>query len=152
MELQKDFEDLCASLNGRDVSYLIVGGYALAFHGAPRFTGDIDIFVQPTADNISNLLASLGDFGFKGSLARPEDLLHEGSILELGKQPVQVHIMASISGVSWETAWQSRQPGAYGNTPVNFIGRDAFIANKRAAGRAKDLADIEALGEPGKAE
>jgi hypothetical protein len=152
MELQKDFEDICASLNGRAVNYLIVGGYALAFHGAPRFTGDIDIFVQPTPDNIANLLAALDDFGFKGSTARAEDLLRYGKILELGRQPVQVHIMASISGVSWETAWESRQPSAYGRVPVNFIGRDPFIANKRATGRAKDLADIEALGEPGKAE
>lgn len=146
MELQKDFEDLCASLNRCGVSYLIIGGYALAYHGAPRFTGDIDIFVQPTAGNISKLLAALGDFGFGGALARPEDLLNEGKILELGRQPVQVHIMASISGVSWEAAWDSRLPGAYGSVPVNFIGLAAFLANKRAAGRPKDLADIEALG------
>jgi hypothetical protein len=148
MELQNDFEDLCASLNGRSVDYLIVGGYALAFHGAPRFTGDIDIFVRPAPDNIDRLLTALGDFGFRESPVRPEDLLCEGKILELGRPPVQVHIMASITGVSWETAWQSRQPGAYGRVSVYYIGREAFLANKRAVGRAKDLADIEALGAP----
>ncbi|HSW48685.1 MAG TPA: hypothetical protein VLH09_00855 [Bryobacteraceae bacterium] len=147
MELQKDFEELCASLNGRDVSYLIVGGYALAFHGAPRFTGDVEIFVQPTLENIARLLAALGDFGFGGSLAKPEDLLSENKILELGRPPVQVHIMASITGVSWDEAWKSCKAGTYGGAPVKFIGRDAFIANKRATGRAKDLADIESLGE-----
>jgi hypothetical protein len=147
MELQNDFEDLCASLNGRSVDYLIVGGYALAFHGAPRFTGDIDIFVRPALDNIHSLLTALGDFGFRESPVRPVDLLCEGKILELGRPPVQVHIMASITGVSWETAWQSRQPGEYGKAPVYYLGREAFLANKKAAGRAKDLADIEALGE-----
>jgi hypothetical protein len=148
MEFQRDFEDLCASLNGRNVDYLIVGGYALAFHGAPRFTGDLDIFIRPTTENVSRLLAALNDFGFREAPVRPDDLLRERKMLELGRQPVQVHIMAWISGVFWETAWESRQLGAYGSAPVCFLGREAFIANKRAVGRPKDLADIEALGEP----
>ncbi|MGC9971676.1 MAG: hypothetical protein ABSE56_13930 [Bryobacteraceae bacterium] len=149
MELQKDFEDLCASLNGRNVDYIVVGGYALAFHGAPRFTGDLDIFIRPTTENTIRLLAALHDFGFGESEVHPDDLLCARTILELGRRPVQVHIMASISGVSWEAAWESRQLGAYGSAPVYFLGRDAFIANKRAVGRPKDLADIEALHESG---
>jgi hypothetical protein len=152
MEFQKDFEDLCASLNGRNVEYIVVGGYALAFHGAPRFTGDLDIFIRPTSGNVNNLLAALHDFSFRDTPVHPDDLLGERKILELGRQPVQVHIMASISGVSWEEAWESRQLGAYGSAPVHFLGREAFIANKRAVGRAKDLADIDALREPGSAD
>jgi hypothetical protein len=148
MEFQKDFEDLCVLLNGRKVEYVIVGGYALAFHGAPRFTGDLDIFIRPTEDNVSKLLAALNDFGFGEAQVQPCDLLQHGKILELGRQPVQVHIMASISGVSWEQAWESRQSGTYGSAAICFLGRDAFIRNKRATGRAKDLADIEALREP----
>ena len=104
MEFQKDFEDLCASLNGRTVDYLIVGGYALAFHGAPRFTGDLDVFVRPAIDNARHLLAALSDFGFPATAVSAADLLRDRTMLELGRQPVQVHIMAFISGVSWETA------------------------------------------------
>jgi hypothetical protein len=152
MEFQKDFEDLCASLNGRNVDYIIVGGYALAFHGAPRFTGDLDIFIRPTTQNVNQLLAALHDFGFHETPVLPEDLLRERRVLELGRHPVQVHIMASISGVSWERAWESREAGDYGSAPVYFLGREAFIANKRAVGRAKDLADIEALGALGSGE
>ena len=152
MEFQKDFEDLCASLNARNVDYIIVGGHALAFHGAPRFTGDIGIFVRPTTENVGKLATALHDFGFRETAFHPDDLLRERKILELGRQPVQVHIMATISGVSWETAWESRQLGAYGSAPVHFLGRAAFIANKHAVGRTKDLADIEALGEAGSGE
>jgi len=149
MDFQKDFEDLCVSLNGHNVEYVIVGGYALAFHGAPRFTGDLDIFVRPTEDNVSKLLAGLKDFGFREARVQPGDLLCEGRILELGRQPVQVHIMASISGVPWDEAWESKRPGKYGIASVFFLGREAFLKNKRASGRAKDLADVEALREPG---
>jgi hypothetical protein len=152
MEFHKDFEDLCASLNARGVDYLIVGGYALAFHGAPRFTGDLDIFVRPSSDNVTKLLAALRDFGFRETPVDPDELLLERKVLELGRQPVQAHIMASISGVTWETAWAARRAGAYGNISVWFLGREAFIANKRAAGRPKDLADLEALGEASRAD
>jgi len=149
VELQKDFEDLCVSLNGRSVEYVIVGGYALAFHGAPRFTGDLDIFIRPTEDNVRKLIATVRDFGFREPQVTSEDLLRHRKILQLGRQPVQVHIMAFISGVSWEAAWESRELGAYGSVPVFFLGREAFVANKRALGRTKDLADIEALLGPG---
>ena len=125
MEFQKDFEDLCVSLNGNDVEYVIVGGYALAFHGAPRFTGDLDILAGPTEDNVGRLLAALKDFGFRDARVQPGDLLREAKFLELGRQPVQVHIMASISGVPWEEAWESKQPGKYGFLSVFFLGREA---------------------------
>ena len=143
-EVQQDFADLCALLNAHGVEYLIVGGYALAFHGAPRFTGDLDLFIRPAAENVVKLGAALRAFGFNQAV-NPDDLLCDRKILQLGRQPVQVHIMASISGVSWETAWASRENGQYGNCPVHYLGRKAFVANKRASGRAKDLADIEAL-------
>jgi hypothetical protein len=148
MEFQKDFEDLCVSLNARSVEYLVVGGYALAFHGSPRYTGDLDLFIRPSADNVRKLLAALHDFGFRNPQVDPDDLLLRRQVLELGRPPVQVHIMASITGVTWEEAWASRQPGAYGHAAVSFLGRDALLANKQATGRAKDLADIAALRRP----
>jgi hypothetical protein len=150
MNHYRDFGDLCALLNANKVDFLIVGGYAVAFHGAPRFTGDLDILIHPTLEQVRRTLRSLADFGFPAERISPQDVLQERTILELGRRPVQVHVMVSISGLDWGSAWDSRQPGSYGEIPVFFIGRDALVANKRAAGRAKDLADVEAL-RPGQA-
>ena len=146
MDLQKDFADLCLLLNARGVEFLIVGGYAVAHHGAPRFTGDLDILIRPAIESVEQMLSALGEFGFPAHEVAADYLLARGKILQLGRVPVQVHIMTGISGVSWDEAWASRQKGAYGGVPVFYIGRGALIANKRAAGRTKDLADVEALG------
>jgi hypothetical protein len=88
----------------------------------------------------------LREFGFPTSGMHPAELLEQNRILQLGRIPIQIHLMTTISGVSWEDASGSRVPATYGRIPVFFIGRDALIANKRAAGRLKDLADVEALG------
>ena len=132
MDVHKDFADLCSLLNARSVDYLIVGGY--------------DILIHPTIDHVDRLLAALREFSFPTSGALPTELLGQNRILQFGRIPVQIHLMTTISGVSWEEAWGSRTSGSYGSIPVFFIGRDALIANKRAAGRLKDLADVEALG------
>ena len=147
MEVQPDFRELLALLNAHSVEYMIVGGYALAFYGAPRFTGDLDVFVRPTAQNAVRILAALNDFGFGSLNLGAEDFSTQDRVVQLGVPPVRVDLITSLSGVSWETCWASRQPGAYGDVPVAFIGREQFIANKRAVGRTKDLADLEALGE-----
>ena len=145
MNLYRDFADLCSLLNANSVDFLIVGGYAVAFHGAPRFTADLDILIQPTLEHVGRTLTALKEFGFPAEQIATQDVLQQRRILQLGRQPVQIHIMTSISGVDWDSAWDSRQRGSYGDVPVFFIGRDALVANKRAAGRAKDLADVEAL-------
>ena len=144
-EFHKDFRDLCALLNVAKVEFLIVGGYAVAFHGAPRFTGDLDIFVRPDREQVTRLINTLSEFGFPTDEISPEYLLSQKKILQLGHTPVQVHVMTSITGVSWSDAWASREAGAYGDAPVFFLGRSALIANKSATGRSKDLADAEAL-------
>jgi len=147
MEVQPDFRELLALLNAHSVEYMIVGGYALAFYGAPRFTGDLDVFVRPTAQNAVRILAALSDFGFGSLNLGAEDFSTQDRVVQLGVPPVRVDLITSLSGVSWETCWASRQPGAYGDVPVAFIGREQFIVNKRTVGRTKDLADLEALGE-----
>jgi hypothetical protein len=144
-EFHKDFRDLCALLNAAKVDFLIVGGYAVAFHGAPRFTGDLDIHVRPDRDQVSRMLRVLADFGFASEDTSPDYLLSLNKILQLGRFPVQVHVMTSITGVSWNEAWESRDAGTYGGVPVFFLGRSALIANKSATGRPKDLADVDAL-------
>jgi hypothetical protein len=147
MEVQPDFRDLLALLNEHKVEYLIVGGYALAFHGAPRFTGDIDIFVRPAVENARRVLDALAAFGFRFANLTAADFENLNKVVQLGVPPVRIDLITSISGVSWEEAEASKEPGTFGSVPVSYIGRQQYIKNKRAAGRKKDLADIEALGE-----
>ena len=146
MELAPDFDEFFDSLIAHDVEFLVVGAYALAFHGAPRFTGDIDVFVRPTTANAGRLLVALAAFGFPAGDLRPEDLTNPDRILQMGVEPVQIHVMSAISGVRWDDAWAGRQSGRCGSRDLPFIGLREFVMNKRAAGRLKDLADIEALG------
>ncbi|ACU88940.1 nucleotidyl transferase AbiEii/AbiGii toxin family protein [Desulfomicrobium baculatum] len=147
MELQNDFKELLELFNAHDVQYLIVGGYALAYFGAPRYTGDIDIFVKSDSKNASLILKALSDFGFGSAGLKLEDFTNTNNIIQLGYPPVRVDIMTSISGVSWEDAYNNREEGKYGDVRVYFIGLNQYIQNKRASGRKKDLADLEALGK-----
>lgn len=147
MEIPNDFKELLELFNSHRVEYLIVGGYALAFHGAPRVTGDIGLFVRPTDENARRILAALGEFGFGSLDLSVEELTKPGMVVQLGVPPVRIDIITRVSGVSWGRADAAKVPGRYGDTPVHFISRDDFIANKKATGRLKDAADIEALGE-----
>jgi hypothetical protein len=146
MEVQSDFRDLLASFNKHKVEYLIVGGYALAFHGAPRYTGDIDLLVRPDPVNAQRIMAALQEFGFGSvGLAAP-DFERPYQVIQLGVPPVRIDLITSITGVSWEKAFTERREGKYGDLTVAYIGREQFIQNKKALGRKKDLADLEALG------
>ncbi len=147
MEVQKDFKELLELFNGHKVEYMIVGAYALAYYGAPRFTGDIDIFVHPSPENAQKILSALADFGFGSLNLKVDDFQTPDSVLQLGVPPVRIDIITSITGVSWEEADKGKREGLYGDVPVHFLGREQYIANKRAIGRKKDLADLESLGE-----
>jgi hypothetical protein len=147
METQPDFRELLALFNAHHVEYLIVGGYALAFHGAPRFTGDLDIFVKPDTANAQRILTALAAFGFASVGLTPSDFERSDQVVQLGVPPVRIDLITSITDVSWDEAWAGRTAGSYGEIPVYYIGREQFIANKRATGRTKDLADLEMLGE-----
>ncbi len=147
MEIQPDFKELLALLNQNKVEYIVVGAFAMAFHGAPRFSGDIDIYVHPTPENARRVTATLRDFGFGSLGLKEEDFDRPGQIIQLGRPPVRIDLITSISGVTWEEAHAGKAPGQYGDIPVFYLGRKQFIANKRASGRKKDLADLEALGE-----
>ena len=147
MEVQKDFKEFFALLNAHKVDFMIVGGYALAYHGAPRYTGDIDVFIKPDSKNAQRILKVLEEFGFSSLELSIDDFKKEDSVVQLGLPPVRIDIITSISGVTWEQADASKEPGKYGEVPVFYIGKNQYVANKRATGRAKDIADIEALGE-----
>ncbi len=147
MELQQDFKELLASFNANGVEYLIVGGYALAHHGAPRFTGDLDLFLNATPDNAMRILAALTEFGFGDLGLTSNDFTHPDRVVQLGVPPVRVDLLTSLSGITWDEADAGAEAGVYGDQDVRIIGRTEFIANKRATGRTRDLADLEALGE-----
>ena len=147
MEIQPDFKELLALLNAHNVDYVIVGAYALAFHGAPRFTGDIDIFVKPDPKNAESILAALQEFGFGSLDLDKSDFQQPDKVIQLGVPPVRVDLITSLTAVSWQQAYSGKIEGIYGDVPVYFLGRKEFLANKKALSRKKDLADIEALGE-----
>jgi hypothetical protein len=147
MEVQQDFRDLLALFNAHEVDYIIIGAHALAYHGAPRYTGDMDILVRPDSENAQRILCALDEFGFGSFGLTIKDFVNPHKVVQLGVAPVRVDIVTSISGVSWKEAADGRVQGTYGDVTVHYIGREEFIRNKRAVGRKKDQADLEALGE-----
>jgi hypothetical protein len=150
LDLAPDFAEFCALLTANAVEFVIVGAHALAFHGAPRFTGDLDILVRPTEDNGRRLLAAIAAFGFPTAPLTAADIVTGTKVIEMGVEPVQIHVMSQIDGVTWDDVWQGREHVPIGSDSVAFIGREAFLRNKRAAGRPRDLADVDALREPDK--
>ena len=148
MDVQPDFRELLALFNAHNVEYVVVGGYALAFHGAPRFTGDLDVLVRPAPDNAHRVFGALDAFGFGAVGLTAADFERPDHVVQLGVPPVRIDIVTSLTGVSWDEAASGSVAGEFGGVPVRFIGREAFVTNKRAVGRRKDLADLEALGEP----
>jgi hypothetical protein len=147
MNVEKDFRDLFALFNAHNVEYMIVGGYALAFHGAPRYTGDMDIYVKPDIKNAQRIMTSLAEFGFGSLELSAADFEKPDMVVQLGVPPVRIDILTSINGVTWEDAFAGRAEGTYGDVTVYYIGRKQLIATKRATGRKQDIADLEALGE-----
>ncbi len=147
MEVQQDFRDLLELFNKYKVDYIIVGAYALGFHGAPRYTGDLDVFVKPDHITAERIMQALNEFGFGTVGLTAGDFVKEGKVVQLGVPPVRIDIITSITGVQWEQAQAGRVEGWFGDLRVCYIGRDDFIANKRALGRKKDIADLEAVGE-----
>lgn len=144
--MYRDFIDLLSTLNDHGVEYLIVGGYALSFHGEPRATGDLDIFVGTDLRNVRALYQALAGFGAALGNLRPEDLSH--GFFRMGRPPVMVDVLTRIDGVSFADAWPRRfiavlDPSL--GVSVNVLSREDIIANKRAAGRPQDLADVAAL-------
>lgn len=145
MDLAPDFNEFCGLLNAHHVEFVIVGAHALALHGAPRFTGDLDILIRPTEANAERLLLTIAEFGFPEVPLTPAEIISPGKIIEMGLPPVQIHVMSQVDGVSWDEVWSGREIASFGSNSVAFIGRGEYLRNKHAAGRPKDLADIEAL-------
>jgi hypothetical protein len=143
-----DFRDLLAELVAHEVRFLVVGAHALAALGVPRVTADLDLWVEPTPANANRAWRALAAFGapLANLNIRETDLVQPEQVIQLGLPPYRIDILTSISGVGFPEAWAGRLGGALFDVPVAFLGREAFIRNKRASGRPKDLEDLRALG------
>ncbi len=143
--MSPDFSDMLSALNEEGVEYLVVGGYALAAHGLPRATKDIDIWVRPTAANATCALKALTRFGAPLHGLTADDLATEGTIFQIGVAPQRIDVITSIDGVEFEDAWSSRDVACMDGIEFAVIGRVALVRNKRASGRPQDLADVARL-------
>jgi hypothetical protein len=145
IELNRDWTEFLCALISRRVRFLLVGGHAVAGHGEPRLTEDLDLFVEPTLANARRLRAALVDFGFEAVTPPAEELAEPGRIFMLGRKPWRIDLLTAIDGVTFPEAWASRVEAEFEISPLFVIGRKALIANKRAAGRDKDLLDVALL-------
>lgn len=145
MRVEKDFKEFIALLNKNRVRYLIVGGFAYSFYAEPRFTKDIDIFIESSKENAEKILKSIKNFGFTDITLTYKDFLEPDQIIQLGIAPLRIDIITSIRGVDFQSAWKNRVIGRYGDIETYFISKADLIKNKQASGRKQDLADIEKL-------
>jgi len=145
--LNPDFRDMLSALSAAEADYLVVGAYALAAHGFPRATGDIDLWVRPTKENAMRVWKALAAFGAPTSRITLEDFSTPDIVYQIGVAPRRIDILTSISGVEFEHAWEDRISVELDGLTVPVIGRLHLLANKRASGRPKDLADAEILDQ-----
>lgn len=145
MRLSPDFKEFIQSLNDNDVRYLIVGGYAVAFHGHPRYTKDLDIWLRLEAGNAERIIAALRQFGFGALDLQPADFLAVDQVVQLGYPPNRIDLLTTLPGVQFDECYDNRDVVEIDGVPVNFIDLENLKKNKAASGRFQDLADLENL-------
>jgi len=146
MTLASDFEEFVQLLNQHNIEYMIVGGYALAFHGNPRHTGDLDIWINISEDNAEKMIRVLVDYGLGSLGLKKADFLKPRYVTQIGYPPLRIDILNNIDGIEFRQALKSMQKiQVENNLTLNYIGLNDFIKNKQASGRAQDLADIKAI-------
>jgi hypothetical protein len=145
MVLNQDFKEFLSALNDNSVRYLVVGGYAVALHGHPRYTKDIDVWIDRTDANAERMVQALEDFGFGALGLRKADFLVEDQIIQLGYAPNRIDIITDLPGVEFTSSYEARVVVDVGDILVNFIDLDNLKQNKRTSGRYQDLADLENL-------
>jgi|SRR6266581_6643056 len=145
MRLSSDLREFLELLNSRGIEYVIVGAHSLAFHGRPRYTGDLDILISPTQENAAKLVDLLNDFGFAASKFEESDFIEPEQMIQLGRVPNRIDVLTSITGVATAEAFATKISTELDGIPVFILGKDALIRNKRAVGRPQDLADLDLL-------
>lgn len=143
--MKRDFLDMLSALSAEGAEFLVVGSFALAVHGHPRATGDIDLWVRPSPENAERVVRALGRFGSPLHGATPADFTAPDLVFQIGVAPTRIDILTSLSGLAWIDAWPHRVEHTWGTLRVAVLGRAELIRNKRAVGRPKDIADAEAL-------
>ncbi len=146
MPLPEDWRAFIESLNSHGVEYLVVGAVALAHHGFPRYTGDLDVLVHNTPENGRRVEVALAAFGLDSLGLKAADFGESYRVIQIGVAPNRIDLLTSITGVTFQEAWADRIEAVVDGVPVNFISRQALVRNKRLTGRAQDKADLEALG------
>jgi hypothetical protein len=147
--VNRDFSDLFAAFNEAGVEYLVVGAHAVAFYAEPRFTKDLDVWVNPSQANAPRVFAALGVFGVPLTGVSEADFATPGVTLQIGVAPNRIDVATAIDGVTFADSWPNRIGTNYGDLPIWIIGRADLIANKRAAGRPQDLHDLSVLEKHG---
>ena len=145
IQLPTIFSELLRSLNARDVRYLVIGGYAVAYHGHPRTTGDIGIWVEQSETNALRVVEALDAFGFSVPALKPDLFLQDNQIIRMGRPPLRAEVLTSASGVEFAACYERRVRGEMGDVEASLISLDDLKENKRASGRHKDLDDLERL-------
>jgi len=145
MKVEKDYEELLKLLNRHKVKYCIIGAYAVAFYAKPRYTKDLDIFIEPSDENGKKLVKALNDFGFRSLKLSAEDFTTKGRIIQLGYEPLRIDILTSIRGCIFDQVWKNKVIGTYGKEKVYFIGIDELITTKRLSSRQEDKIDLALL-------
>jgi hypothetical protein len=143
--LEDDLREFVELLNALKVRYIVVGAFALAYHGYPRYTGDIDLFIERSAENAQVLLQALQQFGFGDSGLSSEDFLQEDQVIQLGVAPNRIDLLTFLSGVEFQEAWATAIQGEIAGLSVPLISKELLKKNKAATGRSQDIADLEHL-------
>jgi hypothetical protein len=147
--MSQDFVDLLRCFTAADVRFLVVGAYAVGLHARPRATGDLDLWIEPAPANATRVMAALRAFGAPLAQLDECDLGRPDMVVQIGVPPRRIDLLTSLTGVEFAAAWPRRVRSAIGGVACDFIGRDDLVANKRALGRPRDLADLEDLGHGG---
>jgi predicted nucleotidyltransferase len=145
MKFNPDFKEFIELLNLHQVEYMIVGGYAVGFHGYPRYTGDLDFWIAVSNENANKVIQALAEFGFRNPNLTAADFLNENLVFQLGYEPNRIDILTSVSGLDFKVCIEKAINTNIDGLEVRFIDIESLKINKRASGRAKDLGDIENL-------
>lgn len=143
--LNKHFQEFIELLEKRKVSYLLVGGYAVGYHGFPRYTGDLDVFIAISESNSEAILEVFSEFGFSDLGLQKSDFLEEEIVVEIGREPLKIQVLTGIDGVTFNECYEGKEFFNIGDVRVPFIGYQELIKNKEASPRAKDKIDLEEL-------
>ena len=146
MNIHSDFEEFLRLLNAESTEFVIVGGYAVAFHGYVRATDDLDVFFRNSPDNVAAIRRALEAFGMPTTEENATAFSEPENIIRMGIAPFRIEMMNSISGLTFDDVWAHRVAGTFGEVPVTFISLDDLLKNKREASRPKDLSDVDELG------